>query len=117
MADPANRIERPFEWALIGFAILTGMRLVIVNNRLADARAEIARLAAADERLRIARDLHDLLGHGLSVIALKAELAGRLLPGDPTRAAAELADIERLAPRAGGRPGRGQWVSPPRPRR
>jgi two-component system sensor histidine kinase DesK len=102
MADPANRIERPFEWALIGFAILTGMRLVIVNNRLADARAEIARLAAADERLRIARDLHDLLGHGLSVIALKAELAGRLLPGDPTRAAAELADIEGFSRRALG---------------
>ena len=49
------------------------------NEELSCARAELARLAVAQERQRFARDLHDLLGHSLSVIALKAELAGRLL--------------------------------------
>jgi two-component system sensor histidine kinase DesK len=43
------------------------------------------------------RDLHDILGHSLTVITVKAELAGRLLAADETRAAAEIADIERLA--------------------
>jgi two-component system sensor histidine kinase DesK len=47
------------------------------------------------ERERIARDLHDVLGHTLSVIVLKAELAGRLVAIDPARAAAEMADVER----------------------
>ena len=47
------------------------------NAELHEARAELARLAVAEERMRFARDLHDLLGHSLSVIALKAELAGQ----------------------------------------
>jgi two-component system sensor histidine kinase DesK len=100
LAIPANRIERPLEFALIGFGSLALSRLVIVNRQLALARAEMARLGASDERLRIARDLHDLLGHGLSVISLKAQLAGRLLPGAPERAAAEVADIELVSRRA-----------------
>jgi two-component system sensor histidine kinase DesK len=57
----------------------------------------VARLAVADERARIARDLHDTLGHSLSLIALKSELAGRLLPSDPGRSATEIADVERVA--------------------
>ena len=58
-------------------------------------------LAAVAERERIARDLHDVLGHTLSVIVLKAELAGRLLRDsaspDTARAAAEIGDVERTA--------------------
>jgi len=100
LAIPANRIERPLEFALIGFGSLALSRLVIVNRQLALARAEMARLGAADERLRIARDLHDLLGHGLSVISLKAQLAGRLLPADPQRASVEVGDIELVSRRA-----------------
>lgn len=61
------------------------------------ARKEIARLAVMTERLRIARDLHDLLGHNLSLIALKSELAGRLLNVAPERAAVEVGDIEQVA--------------------
>jgi two-component system sensor histidine kinase DesK len=49
------------------------------------------------ERERIARDLHDVLGHTLSVIVLKAELAGRLVNLDPVRAAAEIGDVETTA--------------------
>ncbi|WP_433330322.1 sensor histidine kinase [Spirillospora sp. CA-294931] len=55
------------------------------------------RLAAAEERLRFARDVHDLLGHDLSVIALKAELAERLAPVAPERAAREAAELRALA--------------------
>ncbi len=61
------------------------------------ARKEIARLAVTIERLRIARDLHDLFGHNLSLITLKSELAGRLIRVAPERAAAEVGDIERVA--------------------
>jgi two-component system sensor histidine kinase DesK len=100
LADPANRLLRPLEWALAGFATLAITRLVIVYDQLAAARAEVGRLAAADERLRIARDLHDLIGHGLSLITLKAELAGRLLPVDAGLAAVEITDIESVSRRA-----------------
>lgn len=67
------------------------------NRELRAARRELADLAVAEERSRIARDLHDTLGHSLSVIALKSELARRLLPDDAARADAELADVERVA--------------------
>jgi two-component system sensor histidine kinase DesK len=65
-----------------------------------EAREELARNAVAGERLRFARDLHDLLGHSLSLIALKSELAGRLAEADPARARAEMADVEAAARRA-----------------
>lgn len=67
------------------------------NVALSAARSDLARLAVAEERERFARDLHDLLGHSLSVIALKAELAGRLAQSDAKRAAQEVADIEKVA--------------------
>jgi two-component system sensor histidine kinase DesK len=67
------------------------------NRELRRARQELAELAVAEERTRIARDLHDSLGHSLSVIALKSELAGRVLEEDPARAAAEIADVQRVA--------------------
>ena len=61
------------------------------------ARGELARLAVAEERLRFARDLHDLLGHSLSLIALKSELAGQLVGQAPGRAADEMRDVEGVA--------------------
>lgn len=60
-------------------------------------RAAQARLVAAQERLRFAGDVHDLLGHHLTVIALKAELAARLAPDDPARAGREAGEAQRLA--------------------
>jgi two-component system, NarL family, sensor histidine kinase DesK len=62
-----------------------------------DGRDARARLAATEERLRFARDVHDLLGHHLSVIALKAELAERLAVADPGRAAREAGEVRVLA--------------------
>lgn len=69
------------------------------DSKLRMAQDEIEALAAVAERERIARDLHDVLGHTLSVIVLKTELAGRLLArGEETeRAAQEIADVERTA--------------------
>lgn len=75
-------------------------RLTITVAQLRAAREEVARLAVTEERLRFARDLHDLLGHSLSMIVLKSELAGRLLPAAPGGAATEIRDVERAARQA-----------------
>jgi len=82
---------------LVGVAAVAGHLLVEANQQLSQAREQIARLAVGEERLRFARDLHDLLGHSLSVIALKSELAGRLITNTPGLAAREVADIEKVA--------------------
>ncbi|MDH5835288.1 sensor histidine kinase [Luteimonas kalidii] len=58
---------------------------------------EVRRLAALAERERIGRDLHDLLGHTLSMVALKSDLAGRLLERDPVAAGSEIAEVSRVA--------------------
>ena len=67
------------------------------NIEVLSVREENARLALDDERNRFARDLHDILGHSLTVITVKAELANRLIDVDTDRARAELADLERLS--------------------
>jgi two-component system sensor histidine kinase DesK len=72
----------------------------VLMYRLKETRAELARAAVAEERLRISRDLHDLLGHSLSLITLKAELAGRVIGTDPERAAKEIAELETVARRS-----------------
>ena len=64
------------------------------------AHEEIEQLAKTAERERIARDMHDVLGHSLSLIVLKSELAGRLLASQPARAALEIAEIETAARQA-----------------
>ena len=79
------------------FAMWGVSQLMQRNVDLLHAEAENARLAVADERNRFARDLHDILGHSLTVITVKAELANRLLDVDPARARAELDDLERLS--------------------
>ncbi|MFF1693987.1 sensor histidine kinase [Streptomyces sp. NPDC058257] len=85
---------------LVGFA-MTGVReLVRTTIELRQARATVAQLAANEERLRLARDLHDLLGHSLSLITLKSELAGRMLPAHPDKAAQQVADIEQVSRQA-----------------
>jgi two-component system sensor histidine kinase DesK len=85
---------------LTAFALQGTRHLIAVNTELMEARDELARNAVAQERLRFARDLHDLLGHSLSLIALKSELAGRLAERDPVRAREEMADVEAAARRA-----------------
>jgi len=84
----------------IGLWATAFVRQVAAVAELRSAREELAHLAVNEERLRFARDLHDLLGHSLSLIALKSELAGRLLPTAPEKAAAEVHDIEGVARQA-----------------
>jgi two-component system sensor histidine kinase DesK len=67
------------------------------NAELRLSHEEVRRLAASAERERIGRDLHDLLGHTLSMVALKSELAGRLVESDPRAARREIADVQRIA--------------------
>ncbi|HUK26584.1 MAG TPA: sensor histidine kinase [Terriglobales bacterium] len=91
-----------FAWAG-GFSLVIGVGNIFfaqrnrANARLRMASDEIEHLAKVAERERIARDLHDVLGHTLSVIILKSELAGKLIERDPARARAEIADVERTS--------------------
>ncbi len=90
-----------FGMAAISVAMRGQFWLVRANSQLRDAREELARLAVAAERERMARDLHDVLGHSLTTITVKAGLARRLLEsGDAGRAAEEVVDMERLGRQA-----------------
>jgi two-component system sensor histidine kinase DesK len=94
-------------WCWVGHAVFTpfvsGVNLHFARMDRANARLRIARheeiehLAAVAERERIARDLHDVMGHTLSLIVLKAELASKLAEIDPARAVKEIRDVEQVA--------------------
>jgi two-component system, NarL family, sensor histidine kinase DesK len=83
--------------ALIGAITIQAAAKAAANEKLLLAQAEVERLAKLAERERIARDLHDVLGHTLSVVVLKSELAQKLMTRDPSRAATEMAEVERIA--------------------
>jgi two-component system sensor histidine kinase DesK len=83
--------------ALIGSVVVQQMHRKRLNQALVMAQDEVAHMAQVAERERIGRDLHDILGHTLSLIVLKSELASRLTPTDPGRAAEEIRDVERIA--------------------
>ena len=85
---------------LIGFVNLQEAQVRRSNSKLRLAQEQIEHLAAVAERERIARDLHDLLGHTLSLIVLKSELASKLATRDPVRAAEEIRDIEQVSRKA-----------------
>ncbi|MFL6196488.1 MAG: histidine kinase [Thermoanaerobaculia bacterium] len=94
----------PFVWApaavfalMIGGLNIHSAEVRRANARLRLAQDEVERLAKTAERERIARDLHDLLGHTLSMITLKAELAGKLVERDPERARREIREVERVS--------------------
>ncbi|GAA2397182.1 sensor histidine kinase [Dactylosporangium salmoneum] len=89
-------IDLTFAIMVAALAVWGVTRVLQRNAQLAEAREEITRLAVAAERNRFARDLHDLLGHSLTVVSVKSELAARLVQLAPERAEAELADIQRL---------------------
>jgi two-component system sensor histidine kinase DesK len=81
----------------IGAVVIQQYSRKRLMDRLLLAQDEAQRLAKVAERERIGRDLHDLLGHTLSVIILKSELASKLAAADPARAAAEIRDVERIS--------------------
>ena len=83
--------------ALIGAITIQARAKEAGDARLRMAQEEVERLAKLAERERIARDMHDLLGHTLSVVVLKSELAQKLMTRDPGRAMQEIAEIERIS--------------------
>jgi two-component system, NarL family, sensor histidine kinase DesK len=84
--------------ALVAMAIKGYVVLLARNAELLLARQELADLAVGRERERMARDVHDILGHSLTVITVKAELASKLFAaGAPERAGIEIADVESLS--------------------
>ncbi len=86
---------------IVGMAVAAGNHIQQQQRRrqaiLRLSQAEVENLARLAERERIGRDLHDLLGHTLSLIALKSDLARRLSDRDPARARQEIAEVERIA--------------------
>ena len=97
----------PWTWALlallaasIGTGNLFGALRMAANERLLMAQEQIEHLAKVAERERIARDLHDVLGHTLSVVVLKSELAGKLMASDAERARQEIGEVEHIARQA-----------------
>jgi two-component system sensor histidine kinase DesK len=107
LAYTAEWITLQLPWAFLTIVwlnclIVAGMSLYgrIQRERRAELRLsmdEVRRLAASAERERIGRDLHDLLGHTLSMVALKSELAGRLIHRDPNAAHREMVDVARVS--------------------
>lgn len=86
-----------FQLAVATFAAWGIGQIILRNQQLAAAREQLAVAAVAEERLRVGRDVHDILGHSLTVITVKTELARRLIDVDVERAKVELEDIERLS--------------------
>ena len=92
-----NAIWPFFFTILIGALNVHFAQVSRANARLRLAQDEIEHLAKVAERERIARDLHDVLGHTLSLVILKSELATKLADRDPERAREEIRDVERIA--------------------
>ncbi|MBG0823459.1 hypothetical protein HS048_22265 [Planomonospora sp. ID91781] len=102
----AQGLPLPEAAQLAGVTLQTGLVIYGVSSlagvvaEVHAARREVARMAVVRERLRVARDLHDLFGYHLSAMALKSELAYRLLPRCADRARTELEEVLEIARRA-----------------
>lgn len=100
--------HRSFGWAenaifylfAVGLGTFVYSRHVLANAKLREANSEIEHLTQVAERERIARDLHDLLGHTLTVIVLKSDIANRLFTDQPELAHRAIADVETTARKA-----------------
>lgn len=90
----------PLAIPVVALTVYTAGQVLRSSLALAAARADLARLAAENERIRIARDLHDLLGHSLTTITVKAGLACRVGGTDFDRAVQEMVEVEALARQA-----------------
>ena len=105
IADAGGSVVQALIWGVYylavmgmgGGALYGSARLAGMLDELYAARTELAELAVGRERLRVSRDLHDLLGHSLSAVSLKGDLAMRLLPSDPSAAQAEIESLTGVA--------------------
>jgi two-component system sensor histidine kinase DesK len=110
MSAGAAALVDPFRWSRVyseGFVVLLAavastafVTLLDTVAELRRTRAELARVAVTEERERFSRDLHDLLGHTLSVMVVKAQAVRRLAADDPGAAASHAADIEHIGRQA-----------------
>ncbi len=97
LADPATALNSLINSVFVGVVGVGGRLLWASYKELVEAREEIARLAVSEERLRFARDVHDILGQSLATIVLKSELISRQLPADADEATrGEVVDVTRL---------------------
>ena len=116
--DVANFLIVLLPVLLVGFAMI-GFRMQLqLTHELAEARETVAKLAANEERLRLARDMHDLTGQSLSMITLKSELAAKrlskLAPSpELDTVLGDLGDIGRVSRDATRHQGGGQRLPPP----
>lgn len=99
IADGAPDLNSASILVVLTIALFGTRQVLLANAELRAARDEIATLAVTEERARMARDLHDVLGHSLTTITVKAGLARRILEssGDDADAIAELRDVEHLS--------------------
>ena len=92
------------EWGAFLVILVAVTGGTVAGRLMADRGAEVSRvneeLTIASERERVARDVHDVLGHSLTVVAVKVELASRLVDADPERARAELREVQDLSRQA-----------------
>jgi two-component system sensor histidine kinase DesK len=86
-----------FFGVMAGFGMLVQADLMRKNRQLLAAQEEVRALSATAERERIARDIHDLLGHTLTLVAVKADLASRLVARDPKAAQREMEEVAEAA--------------------
>lgn len=93
-------------WGIFPSSVLWGISVIVLGmsalSRFTEERSAArieaeGRQALSDERDRVARDVHDVLGHSLTVVSMKAELAKRLVDVDPERAKVELTEVQDLA--------------------
>lgn len=82
---------------IVGTVQVAVYKQIETSMQLQEARAELTYLAVAEERLRIARDLHDILGQRLSAVTLKAEIAAQMVGRDPGRAITEILEVSATA--------------------
>lgn len=99
-SDPRGAFGIGYGTFLSGMVTATVLSLFDTIQELNTTRQELARSAVEKERLRFSRDLHDLLGHTLSVVVVKAEAVRRLAPRNPDAALAQAADIEAVGRQA-----------------
>ena len=95
-ASPGDAFAVWYGTLISGFIVAIILRLFAGIRELRETREELAKTAVSEERLRFARDLHDLLGHTLSVTVIKAQAVRKLIPRDGELAAEQAADIETI---------------------